>query len=126
MNNKLIFFIFLTLYVCFANQNICCAKKNPECVSGSRAIIIQALDDGALAKICPPFIIYNSDVFGSYNSFCKQEGTLVYLIKNRDYADEDMVKLNKKQCFASRGTYKYINKLGDEKNIRALDIIDKK
>ena len=102
--------------------NVCYAEKNPACTSGSKILILQVLDEGALGFICPR-INWN---YSSDKMACKLDGRLIYLTQNNNYVDEQIIKIKRNECFAESGTYKYFNKEGYRKTVRAIDIINKK
>lgn len=97
----------------------CIAKKNPACIPGSRALIFQVLNTGALAHICPRFNYSYDDT----RTACQLKGTLVHLIYNDNYVDNQLIKLNRNQCFGTGGAYRYENKNGDIKTVREIGII---
>lgn len=112
----------LSIFIGLGMFNACFAEKNPACTSGSKVLILQVLDEGALGYICPKT---NWD-YSDFRIACKFDGKLVYLTQNNNYVDEQLVKLEKNECFSESGTYKYFNKEGDRKTVRAIDIINKK
>lgn len=113
-------FIIIALFVGIGFNNSCYAKRNPACTGSSKAVVLQVFNEGALAYHCPR-VIWNS--YSSYQTACKLEGTLVYLTENRNYVDDQIIKLNRNECFAENGVYRYENKKGDIKTVRAIDII---
>ena len=101
--------------------NTCFAEKNPACTSGSKILILQVLDEGALGHICPK-VNWN---YSDYKIACKLDGRLVYLTPDNNYVDDQMVKIRRNECFAEIGTYKYLNKKDDIKTVRPIEIINK-
>lgn len=101
--------------------NICFAQKNPACISETRVIIFQVLNEGALAHICPRFDFQYNRLIDS----CRYNGALVYITYNDNYVDNQLIKLRKDQCFTTGGAYRYSNKNGDIKTVRKISIINK-
>ncbi len=112
----------LSIFIGLGMFNVCFAEKNPACTSGSKILILQVLDEGALGFICPRV----NWSYSNYETACKLDGRLVYLTQSNNYVDEQIVKIKRSECFAESGTYKYFNKEGDRKTVRAIDIINKK
>lgn len=116
------FLCIVNIFICLELFNVCFAEKNPACTSGSKVLILQVLDEGALGYICPKT---NWD-YSDFRMACKLDGRLVYLTQNNNYVDEQLIKLEKNECFSESGTYRYYNKNNDRKTVRAIDIINKK
>ncbi len=111
----------LSIFIGLGMFNVCFAEKNPACTSGSKILILQVLDEGALGFICPRV----NWSYSNYETACKLDGRLVYLTPNNNYVDEQIVKIKRNECFAEIGTYRYMNKKDDIKTVRAIEIINK-
>ena len=98
--------------------------RNEKCFVSQKMKVLQILDSGILGHICP------SQFPGFYrNAYdaCIMEGDLVYLPVPRnenDYVDEQKVELEQQKCFASDGTFSYLNDGGVRKTIRKIRIAD--
>lgn len=111
-------FVFLLLFFIFCSSNIALAEKNPDCVRGRRFLVAQVLERGVLAYVCP---IVNWHDY-SVKTDCIFNGQLVFLTDNDNYVDEQIVKLNRKQCLVEKGTYQYWAKNDTRKTVRKVSI----
>ena len=109
--------ILLGIFLLF--NSTCWAEKNNACTTGKTAVILQVLDNGALAHICPPFNFLEENPILS----CRLKGTLVHFNYNDNYVDDQVIELHRGQCFAEGGAYKYQNKNGDIKTVRDISIM---
>ncbi len=116
------FLCFLAVFISLAMCDVFCAEKNPACTSGSNIFILQPLlDNAALGFICPSV----NWSYSSYQLACQLDGRLVYITPNNNYVDNQLVKIKRNECFAEGGVYQYINKNGDLKTVRIVEIINK-
>lgn len=96
---------------------------NENCYGPHQMKVLQVLDDGILANLCPKeYPSYYHDCFDA----AVAEGELVYIAVNpkyNDYVDGQKVTLPKTQCFSKDGTYRYTTKSGDIKTVRKIKIV---
>ncbi len=93
------------------------------CVESPRLKILQVLEDGILAYMCP--IDYPSYYDGPFEA-CMVKGDLVYMPvkpKENNYVDEQRVTLQNNQCFSEDGTFKYKSAAGVAKTVRKIKIL---
>lgn len=107
---------FVLILICLLLSNICFPQDINRIISNKRALIIQALDSGALGYICPKWALDSSD--------CR-EGQFVYFDFNYDFVDNQRFTLPKNYYFYADGVYKYTNKDNIYKTVRKIGIISK-
>ena len=112
----------LLLIVCIGIGAPSEAAKNRECLKENRVVILQALDNGALAFLCPR--VFDTSPYSNIWDYCRVKGDLVYLSENHNYADSQRITLPRGYCFASGGVYKYTNREGHGKTVREIYIMD--
>jgi hypothetical protein len=96
---------------------------NDKCLGVHQMKVLQVLDDGILANLCPSeYPSYYKDCFDAARS----EGEIVYMPVNpkyNDYVDDQKITLPNTQCFCKDGTFKYTTNGGVEKTVRKIKIV---
>ncbi|MBQ4123794.1 hypothetical protein IJD44_08775 [bacterium] len=110
--------MILLFFLVFGFFDVAFAEKNPECIRGRKFLVAQVLERGVLAYVCP---IVNWHDY-SVKTDCIFNGQLVFLTDNDNYVDEQIVKLNRKQCLVEKGTYQYWAKNDTRKTVRKVSI----
>ena len=106
---------FVLIITCLLLSNICFAKDFGV-IKNKRALVFQALNDGALGYICPKWALSNGDC---------ENGQFVYFDFNYDFVDNQRFTLPKNYYFYADGVYKYTNKENIVKTVRRVSIISK-
>lgn len=98
--------------------------RSESCLDSSKLQVLQVLDTGILAHVCPiEFPSYYDDAFEA----CVSKGDLVFMEVDKSvnfFVDEQKVQLEKESCFVPNGTFSYTNKNNDRKTVRWIKIAD--
>jgi len=96
------------------------------CMQSSKLRVLQVIDDGILAYLCPTDSQgYSSSGDSWYD--CVMHGDTVFMPvapTANDYVDEQKVTLTKTQCFVADGTFKYPRKNGVIATVRKIKILN--
>lgn len=94
-----------------------------KCMASPNLIILQVLDHGILAQLCP---VDYPDYYNNAFDACAIKGDTVHMAippEQNDYVDNQKITLNNTQCFVSDGTYKYIRNDGIRSTVRNIKIV---
>ena len=98
--------------------------RSDECVESPYLQVMQVLDEGILAYLCPVKAEYPyKDVFEG----CWVKGDLVYMSvppKDNHFVDDQKVTLPDDICFVQNGTYRYHTKDNIKKTIRKIAVVE--
>ena len=108
-----------------------CASFRPKSINGEKCMkqykmqIVQILDHGILANLCPKsFAGHYDDAFDA----CALEGSVIYMpvkLEEHDYVDNQKLTLPSNQCFSKDGVYKSITNNKKPTRIRKVKMLDK-
>jgi len=94
-----------------------------ECIESPYMKVLQVVDDGVLAYICPTnYPSYYDDAFEA----CIVKGDTVFMEvpkKQNDFVDNQKITLAKNQCFVGNGTYSYTSNDGRRRTIRNIVVL---
>jgi hypothetical protein len=94
-----------------------------KCMSSPYLQVLQVIDDGILAHICPTSY---SSVYDDAFDACVVEGDTVFMEVPKDknfFVDDQKITLNQNQCFVGVGTFAYNSSGGRRRTVRSITII---
>jgi hypothetical protein len=98
--------------------------RNENCMESPRLEVVQVVDTGILAYLCPVnFPDYYDDAFDA----CINKGDVVYMPvsqRKNDYVDDQKVTLPQDKCFSADGTYKFVSTKNIMKTVRKIKIVE--
>ena len=125
MKKLLILFLFISLTGCAQLQMASRPKTigGETCMQSPKLQVLQVLDDGILAYLCPTRKrSYQDNLWENCHN-----GDIVFMSVTRkanDYVDNQKITLTKTQCFVRDGVFKYTRKDGREATIRNIKILE--
>lgn len=94
-----------------------------ECLDSPYMKVLQIIDKGILAYICPiNYPSYYDDTFEA----CAIKGDAVFMEvpkKQNDFVDNQKITLEKNQCFVGNGTFSYTSADGQRRTVRNVVVV---
>ena len=94
------------------------------CMESPRLKVLQILNNGILAHVCPvDYPSFYDDAFDA----CSAKGDLVFMAvapKANDYVDDQKITLSQAQCFVGAGIFSYETSQGYKKTVRNIKILE--
>jgi hypothetical protein len=94
-----------------------------ECLDSPYMKVLQIVDAGILAQICPVnYPSYYDDTFEA----CTVKGDTVFMEvpkDQNDFVDNQKITLPKNQCFGGNGTYSYTSADGQRRTVRNIMMV---